>query len=1469
MVLLLLLVLLVIVLSIPAVQTKIAKRVTESLNETYDTDINIERLGLNWKGEVDIRNVFIRDHHKDTLIYTEILQTNILSIQKIINGDLDFGFIELENTKLLVKTYKDELDDNLTIFSDKFDSGDTTQVKPFQLLANDITLINAEVRVTDENEEEPVAVDFKNLNLDANELDIYGPVIQANINSISFLEQRGIEVKNTSVDFKYTDTEMFLKDLILETGNSRIRGDGKLTFENGMGDFVNKVLLEFNFRETIISTNDLNKLYPEFGENLNISLHGDFLGTLNDFEFDDANIRYGKSQFKGDFIFKNLFNDELYIVKGNNHFIRTNYFDLRRILPNVIGKDLPTELKTFGYFSLQGDSQIIGDEIKTKSLVSTVIGDADIDLELGNITNFKNAYYKGNAKLKRFDIGSVAGTTSLGEMNADLTFNGRGFTPETVSTLLEGTINSFEFENYTYTNIEVEGNLKNPKFNGKLKINDPNLKMDFDGLLDASKEFNQYDFDANIEYAELNKLKLFTRDSVSVFAGKIKMDMEGTTINDAVGTINFSETFYQTEEKDFFFDDFNIISSFDDKERTIAVNSPDIIDGRIRGNFLLEDIPYLFRNSLGSIYTNYIPQQVTPDQYINYEFDIYNKIVDVFVPQLQLGDNTRIKGSVYSDESKFELDFKSPELILYENYLGKVNVKLDNDNPLFNAFISVDSLYTGSYDLVDINIINKTLNDTLYIQSRFAGGKRQEDLFNLSLYHTINPEGNSVVGIKRSKINYKGNDWFLNKNNNNLNKITFDDNFRDIKLDSLTLRHNNELIQLAGYKNDSTITDVKLQFKDVDIGKILPEVDSLNLKGRINGKLDFIKRDGAFYPNSEIVVENVNLNDVEFGDLDLRISGNEDLTKYAINSTLINNNVSSLTAQGSLDVTGDESIIGLNVSLADFNLSAFSPFGGDVVSNIRGLASGNAKIRGNYKSPDISGRIDLKETGLTIPYLNVDFNLEEDTSVFLSKDSFRISPTFLTDTKYGTVATFEGNVNHSKFSNWGLDFDLETIRLLVLDTPKDEDALYYGTAFISGTSKIAGPVDELVIDVVATTEAGTKFKIPISDAASIGDDSFIRFISPDEKKARLAGETYVPEEIKGLSLNFELDINQNAEVEVLVDQVNNSTLRGRGAGILLLEINTLGKFKMWGDFLIIDGKYDFRYAGLVDKTIDVVPGGNITWDGEPTKARLDLTAKYTVPNVNPSALLDNPTLSSTVDVEVLLNLTGEIMQPDLDFQLSFPGVSSTVRDELEDKIRDKEQRQTQAIFLAATGSFQSDAAAGQNAIAGTLTERVNKLVADIFADDDSKFKVLPTINTRQTSLNEQLEYQVGVKLSTKLSERILINGKVAVPVGGANESSVAGDIEVQWLVNDDGSLRINFFNRQADLQFIGEDQIFEQGAGVSYSVDFDTFKELMKRLFNKNVTIETVSEDSNVPDDNSIPENFDSQAIKQDEQEIP
>ena len=939
---------------------------------------------------------------------------------------------------------------------------------------------------------------------------------------------------------------------------------------------------------------------------------------------------------------------------------------------------------------------------------------------------------------------------------------------------------------------------------------------------------------------------------------------KGSTINDAVGTVEFLEAFYQTATDDFYFDDFLVISSFEEKERTIEIKSPDIINGTIRGVFLIEDIPDLFQNSISSIYTNYVPREVTTNQYINYEFDVYNKIVDLFVPQLQLGESTKVKGVVYSDESKFQLDFKSPELLLYDNYLNKITVKLDNDNPLYNAYVAVDSVNTGFYKLSGVNIINKTLNDTLYIQSEFKGGDTKNDLFDISLYHTINPEGNSVVGVKKSKITYQENDWFLNAGSNSLNKISFDNNFKDIKLDSLTLRHKDELIQMAGLKRDSAQMDVRVGFTNVDIGKLVPAVDSLDFAGRIDGSVELIKKNGTFFPSSKLVVNDISLNQINFGDLQLDITGNNALTQYNVYSTLINKNVETFIATGEVDVFEKTPKIDLDVSFKDFDIKAFSPFGGDIITNLRGYVSGNSKIKGPYTSPNIEGRLLLQNSGLKIPYLNTDFDLDVQTTIVLNKDKFDISSTTITDTKYNTQGALSGDILHKGFKDWSLDLAIDTDRLLVLDTPPDEEALYYGTAFIGGESTIKGPVEELVIDVEATTEEGTSFKIPISDAASISDDSFVRFISPEEKRARISGEAIVVEEIKGLSLNFELDINENAEVEVVVDPANNSSLIGRGAGILLLEINTLGKFNMWGDFLIIEGKYDFRYGGFVDKKIDVLSGGNITWDGNPSRARLDLTAKYET-QANPSVLLDNPSFNQKIPVEVLVDLRGEISKPELDFRINFPKTSSAVRSELEYRLQNKEQRQAQALFLVSTNSFQNDAAVGQNALTSTLVDQVNKLVADVLSDNDSKYKLLPSISSNSNNTTQQTELQVAVELSTQITDRILINGKVGLPVGGANESSVAGDLRVQLLVNKDGSLRINFFNRQAELQFIGEDQIFEQGAGVSYSVDFDTFNKLVKKLFNKELTKEPIVTPI-APDDNNFKEDPNTVGTKQEEE---
>jgi len=1458
-------VLLIIIFSIPAVQTWAAKKVTDNLNQTYGTSIHIKRLGLNWKGEVDIREVYIADHHNDTLIYSKELLTNILNFRSLIKGDLGFGKIALNEAKLYIKTYKGENDPNITVFADKFDSGAESE-SPFSLFGNNVSLKNSKVKISDENFETAEIISLTEVNIVATGFKILGPDIEADIKKMSFLQVDGIRVEEMKTDFSYSTTEMIFKDLDLRTTESHIIGDIKLDYsKNGMADFVNNVAITADLKESLVATNDLNAFYNEFGPDQIIFLDTELEGVLNNFTANQLKLRTGDTSIEGDFTFKNLFGDEDYAITAENHVARTNYYELRRFMPKVLGEVLPVEMKELGNFSLVGNSSIVSNVLTTKSNLQSGIGQAVVDLRMTNINNIDYAAYKGNIVLSNFNLGKISKTTSLGKMSANLDFDGSGFSQYTINTEISGVVSTFGFEGYDYKNIKISGELRNPIFNGDLTIDDPNLKMDFKGLIDASSDTNKLDFEANVEFAELNQLHFVARDSISVFTGNVVVDMQGKTIDDVVGTINFGQTFYQNERDYYYFDDFTVTSSFDGPVRTITVNSPDILTGQMSGEFLIEDIPNLFQNGVASIYANYIPEEVTTNQYINYEFVVFNKIVDLFIPQLKLGDNTRVKGAVYSDQSKFELDFRSPEILLFNNYIGKLKIQMDNDNPLYNTYISADSIDAGFYDIKGLDIINKTLNDTMYVRAEFKGGPKKEDLFNLSMYHTINPMGKSVVGLKRSDITYKGNVWYLNENNNRMNKVVFDDNFNEIHIDSITLNHKDERIQMAGMMRDSTFKDLKLRFRDVNIGNITPDIDSLRLSGNMNGRFDFLQKDGAFYPNSAVTIDAVTINDILFGDLSLKIDGNEDLTKYFINTTLINDDVKSINAVGQIDVAPKNPQILMDVDLNQFNLQAFSPFGGEVISDIRGLISGSAKVSGNYKSPDIMGRFSLAKAGLKIPYLNTDFNVEDNTQVVVSKNKIELGNSRITDSKYGSSGQLYGNATHNNFGDWELHLRIDANdRLLVLDTPQEEDALYYGTAFISGFVTVDGPVDELYIKAEATTESGTFFKIPISETATISDDSFVHFLSPEEKRARIEGEAQVATEIKKMTLDFDLNINNKAEVEVVVDQVNNSTLKGRGSGTLLLRIDTAGKFLMYGDFVVFNGEFDFRYGGIIQRNIEVVSGGNIIWDGAPEKANLELSALYHT-EANPSVLLDNPAANRKIPVEVYVDLKGQLEQPELKFRIEFPRVSSTLKSELNYKLQAEEQRQNQALFLLASGSFVNDNYAGSNAFAGTVADRVSGLVNSLFADQDGKFRVGLDYSVGSNAPDQETADRFGITLSTQINERILINGKVGVPVGGVNETALAGDIEVQWLINEDGSLRMKFFNRQADLQFIGEDQIFEQGGGISYSVDFNTFQELMRKLFNKKPDPEFQILPV-VPDDNSFPVDFKQQAIQNKEE---
>ncbi|MCJ7466130.1 MAG: translocation/assembly module TamB [Maribacter sp.] len=1454
MVLVLLCVLGTLVLSLPIVQTRFAKYATNRINTEFGTNINVDKLRvsfISWDTHLD--KVYVQDYKNDTLFYIDKLTTSILSLRNLVKGRLEFGAISIDQLDFNLKTYQGESSTNLEVFIDKLDDKQPRApgTPPFFLSSSDVVIDKSTFKYSDENLEKTEILNFKDLFISAKDFQILGPEVTTDIDDMSFMSSIGIKVNLLAADFKYSKEQMRFDSLKIRTADSDLKGNLVFNYDRqDFSDFLNKVNITADFEESTVAFDEINLLYNEFGKGKKASFSTNISGVLNDLNTNELFLQSDNSGIRGDFNFKNLFSkEEPFLMVAQMKNITTSFYELRSLLPNILGKALPSTFQKLGQFTIRGDAEVSESSITAKANLNTALGSSYVDIDLVNINHIDNAYYKGFVALIDFDLGALLENKQIGKTSLDFNVEGRGFTQENLNTEVIGQIYSLIFNRYEYKDIKVSGVLKEQLFDGTLVSNDENLKFNFKGLADFGKDRNDFNFIATVDYADLKKLN-FIKDSVSIFKGNVNMDITGNTLDNITGDLKFTKTIFQNKNDIYYFEDFKISSTFEnDSTRIIDINSPDIITGYMKGNFKVKELARLVQNSLGSIYTNYKPFQISNGQTIAFNFKIYNKIVDVFFPDVKFDPNTFIKGNIIADEGDFKLNFKSPSIIAYGNEADSIEVKIDNKNPLFNTFISVGDLKTKYYDVKDFNLINTTLKDTLFFRAEFKGGSTYNDIYNLNFYHTFNKENKSVIGLKTSDVSFKGNKWILNKDGDSKNKVIINRSLDSITIQEIVMNNSQqEQIRLKGQLADSTYKDLELQFKIVSLNKITPAITGLKLQGEVNGTLNVFQKDGVYLPSSNLRIDEFSINDMRMGDLTIGIAGNRDLTEFVVNADINDKGKEKLSVAGKILNKGEFPEADLLANFTNFDLEPFSPLGEGVISNIRGDLSGNARIKGNIDNPDFSGILTLDNAGLGIPYLNVDYNFARNSRVNLVNKSFDFDQIKLTDRAYGTTATLDGTITHSFFKDWVLDLNVDTKgnRLLILDTPFEEEILYYGTGFLNGKGRIYGSTKALTIKVDGETARGTSLKIPLSDVATVGDYSFINFVEKNDKRTIEAQR--ILDDIQGLELEFDLNVTPDAEVEIVTDQKTGSSLKGTGDGLLLIRINTTGKFEMFGDFVVVTGEFNYKFGGVINKTFKVEPGGSIVWDGKPLEAQLDMKAVYSL-NANPAPLLDNPSYSRRIPTNVVINLRNQLQSPDIEFNIEFPGTNSIVQSELEYRLQDPAIEEKNAIFLLAQGTFVNEQSGiNQQAVTGNLIQSASGLLNQVLSGGNDKFNLGLSYEQGSNIAQFQTKNRLGVTVSTQISERILLNGRVGVPVGGATETIIAGDFEIQVLLNEEGTLSAKFFSRESEIQeYLANQQGSTQGAGLSYEVDFNSFKELFRKIFAKDTTKKDIPAGKNGP----------------------
>lgn len=1431
-----------IVLSIPFVQTKIGNLLTNSINKDFNTNISIEKVDLSFLGSVNLKGIQIKDHHQDTLIYVRKLKSSLISVKQIFENKINLKKIYLEDVYFYMKTYQNETNDNLGIFIDTFDDGKPRDslTNPFILQSPNINFTNLNFKLIDANKKDSINYQVSEAFGNLQDFSIIGADFNSKIRNLRFKDKYGLEVTNLSTDFSYSLTEMNFENTILATQNSNIKANIKFTYNReDLIDFNNKVNIKASFSNSSLAIQDLQKFYNELDGKNNLDFKGNLDGTLNNFGLDNFELTTKSGiKIQGDLSFVNAINSENgFVFQGDFKNLIATQRELKNILPNLLGKKLPSSLEKLGQFNLRGYVFATPTQIITDVTLNSQIGKAIADLQIGEVDNIDFANYSGSVSLENFNIGLLFENKLFGKISLSGSVKGSGFRLENINTIFNGKISQFVFNKYNYKNIAANGQYQNNKFDGELTIDDENFKMKFNGLADLSSAVNKFDFKSEIDYFNLKKTNLFSRDTIAELKGMIEIDVEGNTFDDIVGNAVFKDVFYTNEKKEFSFKEFKVTSSVKDSIKSIEVNSDDIAEGFLTGKFSFSEIIPVAQNALGSIYNYYEPFKVAPNQYLDFNFTIYNQIVSVFFPEVAIDNNTKIKGKIQSNKNKLKLTFSTPKLEAYGNELKDVLLRTDNQNPLYNSHLTAAEVNTKYYSISKLNLLNRTQNDTLFFKSEFNGGFKNKEDFNLDFYYTINKNQKSVVGFEESRFVFKNHAWSIVPDAVNLDKITFDLKNNEFDFSQFKVVSEEQKIEFVGSLKGTEEIYLVADFEKVNLDSFLPKIDSLSINGKATGHLDFIKKDNIYNPEAVLVIKDFEINNFNQGELAINIRGENSIQKYAIDLSINNERARSIAAIGNIDFNENKPLIDLEVFMEDYLINAFSPLGQDVISSLRGSVSGNFTLRGFLGNPEMEGFLILKNAGLKFPYLNVDYDFDGETTISLLEQSFLLEDIKILETKYKTKGLLQGNISHKNFEQWFLDLKISTENLLVLDTENSDESMFYGTVFMNGSASINGLTDQLSFEINAKTNPKTTFVVPLKDVETVDSYGLIHFKSDAlaiEQRQRENAE----ESLKGLSINIDVEVTKDAEAQVVIDEVSGSKLTGRGVGNLQISINTRGMFTMFGDYTIDSGVYDFKYGGIISKPFIIQKGGTISWNGNPFDANLDVTAIYKA-KANPGVLLENYSSTRKEEIDLVTRISGGLFNSKQELDIKLTNVDPTIANELEFVLNDNNinEKTTQFISLLAFGTFQNPNRVSfnvNNGLSGTATSAISAAFSSLLNNPNSKFQVGIDYQQGNNNINNLVfDDQVDFSFSTQLSDRILVNGEVGVPVGSQTQSSVIGEVKVEILLNKEGNFRGIIFNRQNEIQFSTEEIGYTQGLGLSYQVNFNNFSELITKIRRK------------------------------------
>ncbi len=1338
------------------------------------------------------------------------------------------------------------------------------------------------------------------------------------VRHLSFKEKNGFELDKITANALVTPRKVQLTDLLLLTEESSL-GDTlifKYKAYNSFWDFPNEVYMRLLFNDSEVVMDDVMAFVPAlernefFRKNRNekLRLNGEVRGKVNSLKGKNLEIELANStKLNGSFSSRNLNirDEEIINLKLDN--LETTIADLKLLIPNL---KLPPNFNKLGKLQFKGRFDGFIKDFVAFGDLKTDLGRARTDLRMDIKDGGEKAKYSGKINLEKFNLERWLDDEQFGTISLNGSVEGTGLRGSTVDAKIDATVDHFDFKEYAYRDISLSGKFNQRRFNiDLLKVNDPNVKLDLTGNIFLGDSIPEFDLKTNISTLNLYPLN-FAKDNLEV-QGDLVMDFKGDNLDNFVGEASALGIKIQRDTNLYEIDTLNVL--FEDLKygnRHLSVRS-NIINADLEGVFDLPQIgesltQYIEKNfpafaqraniavkkfetdtlfaedGSGNFEVVSRPRKLKKQQFnfnihirdsknfselldknlgpvkdaylIGFYDNFYNNLkLEAKIPNLKYANvefgNTDIAGELKSSDGNFEINME--ELLVNDSIKIPpilVSTALSSDTILFNL--------NASYleDVVDDLNLNGQL--TLY-----------GDMFQVTLLP--------------SDLSFYNEKWTIAGDN----YIRFGRK-EYIETKNLILTNKNQVLSI----NSKGEKGLELNLNAFSLELLKPFIDSKRLKfdgvASVEADIDNVFKMKDL--SALISMDTVWINGENWGKLTVNAKApeikNTITADVSLSKPLPDGEEQLLTVKGlflpAFATTREQNknSFDAEVRIENFPVSIAEYFILKGISQTEGRFDAALGFSGNVKKPSVAGEVVLRESTTRIDYLGLTLTASKIKATI---DDYLIdlSGNRIYDI-YGNSAVITKGITHDHLRNFGLDAIISSPKFLFLNTKKEDNEIYYGQALGEGRVEFSGDFKNTDIYVNAIVNDESVLNIPISYTQKTREINFITFVNNKKDSVDVEAKNPV-EEIRGVNLDMEIEVTNSGKVRLIFDEAVGDIMEGRGTGDLVLAIRRTGEFTLRGGYTLEEGNYLFTYQNLsvvnINKPFAVRPGGTIRWSGDPFNAQIDIEAIYEDLSTAPYNLIleylttgdENKLASKSTGVDLSMYLTGELMKPDINFDIELPEVDLAIRSYVDGKLRtirnDKNELNRQVFGLMVTGSFlpqsNSSGVEGNQSVTGinTLSEVISNQLSNYLTDLigevveegrvfgglslDLGYRLYQVENTTDAALNDPTtgsELQFGVK-NYLFNKRLIVNiggnidlGTSETVAGVSSGAYFAGDLVVEYLLTPDGRYRIRAFSR-TDTDGLG-DRRNKTGLGISYQRQFDTFQEFvdgMKDSFRK------------------------------------